>query len=140
MDVPGYLLVAEILSVTTFQMLGPSAHSQSIVGTPGTINKEYSNLHASYSSQNVDDFSGLQWNLTLNQRASSSATVMLRSPSQARGGRQQGGPRIESLWLGWRQSGCVYEEKVTFPERHGPTVLRYDTTDQEEEKAHKCWA
>eukprot|EP00983_Pelagomonas_calceolata_P083785 1156230-Pelagomonas_calceolata.AAC.2 len=31
------------------------------------------------------------------------ATIMIRSPGQARGERQQGGgPRIESLWPGWR--------------------------------------
>eukprot|EP00983_Pelagomonas_calceolata_P072911 1151922-Pelagomonas_calceolata.AAC.1 len=36
-------------------------------------------------------------------QASSSATVMFRNPGQARGGQQQGGgPRIESLWPGWR--------------------------------------
>eukprot|EP00983_Pelagomonas_calceolata_P003969 128731-Pelagomonas_calceolata.AAC.1 len=35
----------------------------------------------------------------IEHRASSSATVMLQNPGEARGGRQQGGgPRIESLW------------------------------------------
>eukprot|EP00983_Pelagomonas_calceolata_P045296 1139658-Pelagomonas_calceolata.AAC.1 len=38
-----------------------------------------------------------------NLMISSSATVMLRNPGQAQGGRQQGGgPRIEPLWPGWR--------------------------------------
>eukprot|EP00983_Pelagomonas_calceolata_P098384 1158342-Pelagomonas_calceolata.AAC.9 len=42
-------------------------------------------------------------NQALHPLSSSSATVMLRSPGQARGGRQQGGgPLIESLWPGWR--------------------------------------
>eukprot|EP00983_Pelagomonas_calceolata_P029478 923967-Pelagomonas_calceolata.AAC.2 len=34
---------------------------------------------------------------------------MLRSPGQARGGRQQGGgPRVESLWPGWRNKDALY--------------------------------
>eukprot|EP00983_Pelagomonas_calceolata_P027698 869584-Pelagomonas_calceolata.AAC.1 len=38
-------------------------------------------------------------------------TVMLRSPGQARGGRQQGGgPWIKSLWPGWRKyTLCLWE-------------------------------
>eukprot|EP00983_Pelagomonas_calceolata_P109150 1159527-Pelagomonas_calceolata.AAC.7 len=35
--------------------------------------------------------------------------VMLRSPCQAQGGRQQGGgPRIESLWPWWRNEDALY--------------------------------
>eukprot|EP00983_Pelagomonas_calceolata_P065715 1148702-Pelagomonas_calceolata.AAC.6 len=49
-------------------------------------------------------FVGMPLACLCRDRASSSATVMLRSPGQARGGRQQGGgPRIEFLWPEWKK-------------------------------------
>eukprot|EP00983_Pelagomonas_calceolata_P090371 1157410-Pelagomonas_calceolata.AAC.14 len=64
---------------------------------------------------------------------SSSATAMLRSPGEARGGQQQGGgPRSESLWPGWRKDALYRWESMggSFLNARGRTASASKLLDQ----------
>eukprot|EP00983_Pelagomonas_calceolata_P078316 1154231-Pelagomonas_calceolata.AAC.2 len=80
---------------------GNREHSAPATATPPTSKVRHpSQLHPEQRHVHLVEVKYCEDTL---EQASSSATVMSWSPGQARGGRQQGGgPRIESLRLGWR--------------------------------------